>query len=115
MRRLRRGPAAGPDRADRCRDGSQDHQGSAADEEARRDSPDPGDQGQSRLHQQDDDAGSQGLDALTLAEASPQGEASVLFADLPREEVMAERMVRLRLNQQQLELIDNSVKAGEAS
>jgi metal-responsive CopG/Arc/MetJ family transcriptional regulator len=50
-----------------------------------------------------------------LAEASPQGEASVLFADLPREEVMAERMVRLRLNQQQLELIDNSVKAGEAS
>jgi hypothetical protein len=50
-----------------------------------------------------------------LAEASPQGEASVLFADLPREEVMAGRMVRLRLNQQQLELIDNSVKAGEAS
>lgn len=28
---------------------------------------------------------------------------------------MAGRMVRLRLNQQQLELIDNSVKAGEAS
>jgi Arc/MetJ-type ribon-helix-helix transcriptional regulator len=28
---------------------------------------------------------------------------------------MAERVVRLRLNQQQLELIDNSVKAGEAN
>ncbi len=28
---------------------------------------------------------------------------------------MAGRMVRLRLNQQQLELIDNSVKAGEAT
>jgi Arc/MetJ-type ribon-helix-helix transcriptional regulator len=28
---------------------------------------------------------------------------------------MAERVVRLRLNQQQLELIDNSVKAGEAA
>jgi Arc/MetJ-type ribon-helix-helix transcriptional regulator len=27
---------------------------------------------------------------------------------------MAERIVRLRLNQQQLELVDNSVKAGEA-
>ena len=27
---------------------------------------------------------------------------------------MAERLVRLRLNQQQLELIDNTVKAGEA-
>ena len=27
---------------------------------------------------------------------------------------MAERIVRLRLNQQQLELIDNTVKAGEA-
>jgi Arc/MetJ-type ribon-helix-helix transcriptional regulator len=28
---------------------------------------------------------------------------------------MAQRIVRLRLNQQQLELIDNSVKAGEAA
>jgi Arc/MetJ-type ribon-helix-helix transcriptional regulator len=28
---------------------------------------------------------------------------------------MAETTVRLRLNQQQLELIDNSVKAGESS
>jgi len=28
---------------------------------------------------------------------------------------MSKQMVRLRLNQQQLELIDNSVKAGEAS
>jgi Arc/MetJ-type ribon-helix-helix transcriptional regulator len=28
---------------------------------------------------------------------------------------MAERVVRLRLNQQQLEPIDNSVKAGEAT
>jgi Arc/MetJ-type ribon-helix-helix transcriptional regulator len=27
---------------------------------------------------------------------------------------MAERIVRLRLNQQQLELVDNTVKAGEA-
>jgi Arc/MetJ-type ribon-helix-helix transcriptional regulator len=27
---------------------------------------------------------------------------------------MAERIVRVRLNQQQLELIDNTVKAGEA-
>jgi Arc/MetJ-type ribon-helix-helix transcriptional regulator len=32
-----------------------------------------------------------------------------------QEDAMAERVVRLRLNQQQLELIDNSVKAGEAT
>jgi ABC-type sugar transport system substrate-binding protein len=49
----------GPDRADRCRNGSQDHQGSAADEEARRDSPDPGDQGHLDTIN-NDDAGSQG-------------------------------------------------------
>ena len=30
------------------------------------------------------------------------------------EDVMGERIVRLRLNQQQLELIDKTVKAGEA-
>jgi hypothetical protein len=51
-----------------------------------------------------------------LAEASPSSEASVLFAKGARaEEAMSKQMVRLRLNQQQLELIDNSVKAGEAS
>ena len=68
------------------------------------------------LHQQDDDAGAQGLDALTLGGGFAARAASS-FAPGERASAggtaMAERKVRLRLNQQQLELIDNTVKAGE--
>jgi Arc/MetJ-type ribon-helix-helix transcriptional regulator len=36
-------------------------------------------------------------------------------ASITRDTTMAETTVRLRLNQQQLELIDNSIKAGESA
>ena len=63
--------------------------------------------------QQEHDAGAEGVDAIRVPEAS-RCEASA-FDGAQEIDGMTERKVRLRLNQQQLELIDNTVKAGEAA
>ena len=59
------------------------------------------------------DAGAQGLDALIIAPARRAHEYGERSSR--RRQEHGYHSVRLRLNQQQLELIDNSVKAGEAA
>jgi metal-responsive CopG/Arc/MetJ family transcriptional regulator len=54
------------------------------------------------------------VDAVTFDSNGPRVLAT-REAQLREMTTMAETTVRLRLNQQQLELIDNSVKAGESS